>query len=250
MDEVWQRATAAGVVILITLVVAKLVDRTLARRLERRPETLTRYRVVRRSAVATIVAVGVLSALLVIPGVRTVAGTILASSAVLALVIGFAAQSTLSNFVSGLFIAFAQPLRIGDHVEVGAAVGAVEEIGISYTVIRAEDGGRFFIPNAKLASDTIRNATLSSFEHLARVSVSVPITADLDRVRELLVAEARAAREAMPEKEPIATVSNLEASSAVVTIDAWARTAADAGRLAAAIRDAAQRRLRAEGVFA
>jgi small-conductance mechanosensitive channel len=78
----------------------------------------------------------------------------------------------------------------------------------------------------------------------------VPITADLDRVRELLVAEARAAREAMPEKEPIATVSNLEASSAVVTIDAWARTAADAGRLAAAIRDAAQRRLRAEGVFA
>ena len=161
MDEVWQRAAVAGAVIVITIVGARLLDRMLARRLELRPETLTRYRVIRRSAVVTVLVVGVLSALLVIPAVRTVAGTILASSAVIALVVGFAAQTTLSNFVAGILIAFSQPLRLGDEVEVGTASGIVEEIGLTYTLIRAADGARFFVPNTKLASDTIRNATFT-----------------------------------------------------------------------------------------
>jgi small-conductance mechanosensitive channel len=159
MDEFWSRIAIAGAVIILTLVVARLVDRMLARQLHLRSETLTLYRVIRRSAIATVLMVGILSALLVIPGVRAVAGTILASSAVIALVIGFAAQTTLSNFVAGLLIAFTQPLRLDDEVEVGAAQGVVEEIGLTYTVIRGEDGARFFVPNTKLASDTIRNET-------------------------------------------------------------------------------------------
>jgi small-conductance mechanosensitive channel len=159
MDEFWARVAIAGGVMILTLVAAKIVDRTIARRLERRPETLTRYRVIRRSAIATVLVVGTLSALLVIPGIRAVAGTVLASSAVIALVIGFAAQTTLSNFVAGLLIAFTQPLRLHEQVEVGQAKGEVEEIGLTYTVIRGEDGARYFVPNTKLASDTIRNET-------------------------------------------------------------------------------------------
>jgi small-conductance mechanosensitive channel len=159
MNEFWQRVAVAGGVVLVTLILARLVDRMLGRRLELRPETRTRYRVIRRSAVVTILTVGIFSALLVIPPVRAVAGTILASSAVIALVIGFAAQTTLSNFVAGILVAFSQPLRLGDQVEVGQASGIVEEIGLTYTLIRADDGARFFVPNTKLASDTIRNAT-------------------------------------------------------------------------------------------
>lgn len=250
MDALWERAAVSGAVIVVTLVVAKLVDGLLVRRLEHRPETLTRYRVVRRSAVATILTVGILSALLVIPGVRTVAGTILASSAVLALILGFAAQTTLSNFVAGLLVAFSQPLRLGDAVDVGNASGVVEEIGLTYTVIRSADGARYFVPNAKLASDTIRNATLTSSEHRAQVAVAVPLSADLERVRELLVEEARQAPESMPEKEPVATVSQLEPSHAVLTVDAWTRSAAGAGALASNLRATLHRRLREEGIYA
>jgi small-conductance mechanosensitive channel len=159
MDEVWERVAVAGGVIVVTLILARVVDRTIAARLELRPETMTRYRVIRRSAVAAVLVVGILSAVLVIPGVQAVAGTILASSAVIALVIGFAAQTTLSNFVAGLLIAFTQPLRLGDDVQVDQAVGEVEEIGLTYTVIRGAEGARFFVPNTKLASDTIRNET-------------------------------------------------------------------------------------------
>jgi len=161
MSDFWQRVAVAGGVVVVAIILARLVDRMLGRRLELRPETRTRYRVIRRSAVVTILTVGIFSALLVIPPIRAVAGTILASSAVIALVIGFAAQTTLSNFVAGILVAFSQPLRLGDQVEVGQASGIVEEIGLTYTLIRAADGARFFVPNTKLASDTIRNATFT-----------------------------------------------------------------------------------------
>jgi small-conductance mechanosensitive channel len=250
MESEWaERAIVAGVVIVVALVAAKLVDRALVRRLELRPETLTRYRVLRRGAVATIVTVGVLSALLVIPQVRAVTGAILASSAVIALVVGFAAQTTLANFIAGILVAFTQPLRLGDRVQVAGASGTVEEIGLTYTLVRAPDGSRFFIPNVKLASDTIQNATLSSAEHLAQVDVAVPVQADLDRVRDLISEEARAAHGAMTEKEPTASISRLEAGQATVTVEAWAPTAAEAVRLAGEIRRVVHRRLRADGVY-
>ena len=104
--DVWQRAAVAGGVVLVAVVAARLVDRALARRLRLSPDALTRYRVLRRSIMAAIVALGVLSALLVIPAVRAVAGGVLASSAVLGLVLGFAARSTLANLVARILIAF------------------------------------------------------------------------------------------------------------------------------------------------
>ena len=99
--------------------------------------------------------IGVLSALLVIPEVRAVAGGILASSAIIGLVAGFAARSTLANFVAGILIALAQPLRLGDWVEIGDDAGVVEEIGLTFTMIRTRDDMRLVIPNERLASDTI-----------------------------------------------------------------------------------------------
>jgi small conductance mechanosensitive channel len=252
----WQRWIVAAAVIVIALVLAKLVDRAITRRLELPPEALTRYRVLRRSVVAAITALGVLSALLLIPGVRTVAGGVLASSAVVGLVIGFAARSTLANFVAGVLIAFTQPFRLGDRIEVGGtaagsvAAGVVEEIGLTYTVIRAEGGDRLFVPNEKLASDTIRNATLAASEYLAEVTIPVPLATDLDRVLAILVEEAEAAPEAMSDKTPVATVSDLESSLALLKVRAWARDSAAAGTLAGAIRQAAHRRLRAEGIYA
>jgi len=88
----WKRAAIVAAVVLVTLVVARLADRALTRRLKHEPQAMTRYRVLRRSLVAAIIAFGVLSALLVIPGIRAVAGGILASSAVVGLVIGMAAR--------------------------------------------------------------------------------------------------------------------------------------------------------------
>ena len=250
MSDFWEHVLIAGVVVLLTLVVAKLLDRALVRRLRLSPDAMTRYSVIRRTAVAAVVVIGLLSALLVIPQVQAVAGSILASSAVIALIIGFAAQSTLSNVIAGILIAFTQPLRLGDQVEVGTAEGMVEEIGLIYTLLRAPDGPRYYVPNTRMASDTIRNATLRSFEHRAQITVPVPLGSDLERVRDILVEEARKAPEAMPEKTPVAILTELETTSAVFTVEAWARSLGQAAKLTTNLRAGAYKRLRAEGIYA
>lgn len=188
MPEFWQHVLIAAAVILIAWLVAKFVDWRISRR-NLPPEIVTRYRVLRRTIFAAIVFLGVMSALLVIPQVRAVAGGVLASSAVLALVIGFASQRTIGNFVAGILIAISQPLRIGDDVEVQGTRGVVEEIGLSYTWIRTRENDRLVVPNERLASETIRNSTIRSSETFAEATVTVPANAKLRQVVQALGAD-------------------------------------------------------------
>ena len=135
------------------------------------------------------------------------AGGLLASSAVIGIVVGFASQRTLGNFVAGLLIAFTQPLRLGDDVVIDNTEGSVEEIGLIYTFVRTENGDRLVIPNEKLASDTIRNSTIRSREKVAEISLQVPLGQDLgavvDRLRTLAGRRRRLRAATCPE---IATV--------------------------------------------
>jgi small-conductance mechanosensitive channel len=233
----WHRLVIAGAAMLIAAVLAKIVDKALGRR-ELAPGAVTRYRTVRRVAVTTIFFVGVLSALLVIPQVRAIAGGILASSAVLGLVIGFAAQRTIGNAVAGILIAFSQPLRLGDLVEVDGVEGTVEEIGLTFTFIRAADETRLVIPNEKLASDTIRNFTIRSPEKVAEITVQVPLQQDLAALLDALRAETSGD----------VYISSLD-GNAVITLREHAPSQAEAERLARDLRLRAHRRLRAAGAF-
>ncbi|HZG35758.1 MAG TPA: mechanosensitive ion channel domain-containing protein [Gaiellaceae bacterium] len=239
--QVWERLVVVGVVLTATLVLARVIDRRMVGG-ERSPEAVTRYRVLRRSITAAVVAFGVLSALLVIPQVRALAGALLASSAVIGLIFGFASQRTLGNFVAGLMIAFTQPLRLGDRVEVGGVGGTVEEIGLIYTFIRTDDNSRLVIPNEKLASDTIRNSTIRSPATYAQVTVQVPNTTDLGA----LVADLRG--EAPGDLDAV-FVSSLEGLPSV-TVRAWAETGAAAEELEHDLRLRVHRRVREHGLAA
>jgi small-conductance mechanosensitive channel len=236
----WQRILVVAGVLLVTALIAQLIDRRMSRR-ELRPEVVTRYRVLRRTITSVIFAIGVLSALLVIPQVRAVAGGLLASSAILGLVIGFAARSTLANGVAGVLIAISQPVRLGDSVEIDGVTGTVEEIGLSYTFIRTAANARLVIPNEKLASDTIQNLTIVSREQLAEVAVQVPLDKDLGAAVEAL------RRETAPDRAEV-FVTGLE-GAASVTLRAWAPDEAAAERLESELRLRAHSRLHAEGLL-
>jgi small-conductance mechanosensitive channel len=238
----WHRLAIVAVVLFLTAILARLVDRGLQRR-SLPPEVATRYRILRRSVVAVIVFVGILSALLVVPQVRAVAGGLLASSAVLGIVIGFASQRTIGNFVAGLLIAFTQPIRLDDRIEVDGVSGTVEEIALTYTFIRTDDRARLVIPNEKLASDTIRNWTMVSREKVAEITLHVPIEKDLRAVVDLLRETVAGERNA----EVAVTALNADAT---VVVRAGADDAVAAEQLESDLRVRVHERLRAAGVFA
>jgi small-conductance mechanosensitive channel len=235
----WHRLVVVAVVLAVTIVVARLADRRIARR-QLAPEAITRYRVLRRSVTTAIVFTGLLSALLVIPQVRAVAGGLLASSAVIGIVVGFASQRTLGNFVAGLLIAFTQPLRLGDAVVIEDTPGVVEEIGLIYTFVRTDNGDRLVIPNEKLASDTIRNSTIRSREKVAEITLQVPLDQDLGAVVDRL-------RGVAGDADVFVTAL---AGDATVVIRVGAADEPAAERLEHDLRLRAHAALRADGVFA
>lgn len=87
---------------------------------------------------------------------RLAAG-IFASTAVLGLIIGFAAQNTISNIIAGILIAVTQPIKIGDRVGFEEREGRVTDITLSYTFIDPGDGSRVVIPNQMLVEGIVHN---------------------------------------------------------------------------------------------
>ena len=239
--ELWHRWLLVAGIIAGAAILAKIVDWRMSRA-DLPPAAVTRYRVLRRSLMTAIIFVGVLSALLVVPQVRAVAAGLLASSAVIGLVLGFAAQRPLANFVAGVVIAFTQPLRIGDVVEVDDVEGVVEEIGLTYTFIKTYDNARLVIPNEKLASDTIRNSTIVSREKLAQVSIQVPLDKDLDAVVDLLRSETAGD----PRADVLVTGLN---GTATVTVRTWAPDVTELETVESELRRRVARTLREKSLL-
>ena len=239
--ELWERWLLVAAIIAGATILAKIVDWRMSRQ-ELPPAAVTRYRVLRRSLMTAIIFVGVLSALLVVPQVRAVAAGLLASSALVGLVIGLAAQRPLANFIAGVVIAFTQPLRLGDQVTVDGVEGIVEEIGLTYTFIKTPDNARLVIPNEKLASDTIRNSTIVTREKLAQVTVQVPLDKDLDAVVDLLRSETAGD----PRGEVLVTELN---GSAGVTVRSWAPEATELERVESDLRLRVARLLREQSLL-
>jgi small-conductance mechanosensitive channel len=238
----------AGATLLLALAVAKLVDRAIARRGTRltaavvggelSPVADTRLRLVRRLTFALILVIGVALALSQFQDVKRLATGILASSAVLGLVVGFAARQTLANAIAGILLAITQPIRIGDLVTFEENTGTVEDVRLTYTFIRAGDGTRIVIPNERLAESTIRNHTIVDERVHVEVSVWIPVDADVSRAVEVLSAEPGVDVE----------VADAEKDAIRLSVGTWADSPAEGSPLAARIRARSLERLQAEGL--
>ena len=88
---------------------------------------------------------------------KRLATGILASTAVIGLIIGFAAQNTISNVIAGVLIAITQPIRIGDRVSFEDREGRVTDITLSYTFIDPGDGSQIVVPNQLLVQGIVHN---------------------------------------------------------------------------------------------
>ena len=131
----------------------------------------TRLRFIRRLIYASILLIGIAVALSQFTGLSKLAKSVLASGAIAAAIIGFAARQTLANVVAGIMLAITQPLRVGDWVTFEEQYGVVEDVRLNYTVLRTPGDVRVVIPNERLAAGILRNDTLGSDRIALDVSV-------------------------------------------------------------------------------
>ena len=149
---------------LSTILVARNVNRLMESYFKKASSKLhmdiTAFRMFRHIVVAIIYFVGIIVVIFSIPGLRSLSVALFTGAGIAGIVIGFAAQSTLSNIIAGLSLALFQPFRVGDRLNIMNEYGKVTDLNLRHTVIITWDNRRLIIPNSIISNEAIINWTI------------------------------------------------------------------------------------------
>ena len=146
----------------------------------------TRVSVLNRLAVTVIVIITAGAMLMVFERVRAIGASLLASAGIAGVIIGFSSQRLLANLLAGFQIAISEPVRIGDAVIVEGEFGTIEEITLTYVVVRCWDLRRLVLPISYFIERPFQNWSRSSTELLGVVMLYLDYMAPIDTIRQAL----------------------------------------------------------------
>ncbi|MBB3034617.1 mechanosensitive ion channel family protein [Alteriqipengyuania lutimaris] len=144
----------------------------------------TRIEIFRRTASSLIIVITLALVLLSIPGVRQVGVTLMASAGLAALAIGAAAQPALKSLIAGIQMALTEPIRLGDMVVVDGVTGRVEEIRMTFVVVRVWDERVLVVPTGKFFEESFENWSRSADRLTGVVMLNLDPIADVPPIRQ------------------------------------------------------------------
>lgn len=190
-----RRVLSIAVILLVTFIVIRLVAAVADRALDRYPTEVednlyarsvhTQVRVLSRTAMFVVALLGLGSLLMTFPHVRQIGASLLASAGVAGIVAGIAARPVLGNLIAGLQIALTQPIRIDDVLIVENEWGRVEEITMTYVVVRIWDDRRLIVPLEYFIQNPFQNWTRRTSHLLGSAFFWVDYRMPVERVREV-----------------------------------------------------------------
>ena len=126
-----------------------------------------------------------------IPSFRDKASYIFSGAGILAAIIGFAAQSAISNLIAGVFIVIFKPFRVGDFIKLDTnRMGVVQDITMRHTVINNFENKRLIIPNSMISTESVFNHTIEDSKILTFNSFKIGLKADIDKAKKIIEEEA------------------------------------------------------------
>ncbi len=222
--ELYSTVTVSDLLLaLMIMLIAAMIGKTIALNLKRIFKDMSKDRIATISKVIyyTFVIVGVLIAL---PILQVNLSGLLVAGGLMAIVIGFASQSIVTNLISGIFLSIEKPVKVEDVVSIGGgegSMGMVEDIRIISTTIRAFDGVYVRIPNEKVFTNSITNF----MENVARrfeYVVGIRYSDDADKALEIIKGLIEDHPLALKEPPPQIFVQDLGSSSVDITVRIWA----------------------------
>jgi len=212
----WLDLLYVVIVIVVALFISALLERAIRRALIKRVSTaivnnvvkIVRYGVLVIAIFVALASIGI-----------DVTGALIAGG-FLGIVIGFAAQASISNFISGLLLVLERPFKLGDFIRVGDTIGMVTEIGILSTTIVTWDGVRVRIPSSQLFNSDLRNFTASRVR-LVSVEVQIPYSASVEKATEAVKAKLKEQWYVLEEPEPVVFAKAFANDGVVLEVRAW-----------------------------
>lgn len=251
------------VILVTTVLIAKTVNaiysKFLKRNSEKNDEHLTTYKFLEHVIYAGIYLFGISFAISFIPFLRPVAQSLVAGAGILAIAVGFAAQQSLGNIVSGVFIVISKPYRINDRISMNDGQrGVVEDISLRHTVIRNFENQRIIIPNSIISNQVLINSNYADPKVCRLVTIGISYESDIDQAKSIIREEAERhpltldnrTPEEISNQNPIVMVRVLQLNESSVDLRAWvwAASTADGFVLECDLLEAVKKRFDKEGI--
>ncbi|MBX9815915.1 MAG: hypothetical protein A4S12_09435 [Proteobacteria bacterium SG_bin5] len=187
----------------------------------------TRAGILYRVVITLVVLVTLTMMLMSIPAVRSIGVTLAASAGIAGLAVGAAAQPLLKNLVAGVQMAFTEPIRLDDVVIIDGEWGRIEEIRLTYVVVKIWDERRLVVPVSKFLEDSFQNWTRQTSQLLGTVFLHLDPRTDIPKLRAELE---RVTRANAKWDGRVVGLQVTEATAQTMEVRALV-SAADAGRL-------------------
>lgn len=218
----------------------------------------TRLAIIESLLTATIYAIALVIIINSIPELRTYSVSVLAGVGFMAIVIGFAAQETISNIIAGILIAIYQPFRVGDRIEFGKWLGKVEDISLRHTVIKTWENQRVVVPNSLISKETITNYTLKDEKILRTIEMNISYDSDIGKAKKIMIEEAKkhkdffdphAESSIIGKEEPVKVrLIDFGESSVILRLYFWAKDLPTAFKMSCDLRERIKKRFDKEGI--
>lgn len=163
-------------ILLISVILSKFLKKVILHRAKGKPKFALRIKN------SIVYGVAVYAIMMQIIPLQRIGTTLLASSGIVAVVVGLAAQEALGNLVNGMMISLFKPFRIGDLIKLnnGQLVGTVEDISLRHTVIRTFENTHVMIPNSEMNKATLENVTDNDNQKANFLEIPISYDADID----------------------------------------------------------------------
>lgn len=135
--------------------------------------------------------------------------------------LGLGLQKITANFVSGITLLLEKSIKLGDLIAVGDAEGWVRQLNVRYTLVETFDGRELMIPNEELTSSRVTNWTYTNDRARVEVKVGVAYGTDPARVKEILLAAAKAHPRCLKDPEPACWLTEFGDSSLNFLLVFW-----------------------------
>lgn len=183
-------------------------------------------------------------------GFQTFSATILTSSSLLVVVLGFAFQSSLTDFIAGIFISFFKPFEINDRITLKNEniSGTIEDITIRHTVIKTFTNSRLIIPNSIMNQAIIENNHLTDKRSGNFLDVMVSYDTDLDKAKEILLHCVESHPQTISMGTPFVFTREFSDSGIWLRINVWTETVDSNFRVCSEIRDSVIKEFRKNNI--
>ena len=217
--EYGTKILGALIVLIIGFWVAKMIKKGITKLMEKRGVDATLISFV-ASLLYTVMKIFVIVAALEKLNIRTTSFIAILGAAGLA--IGLALQGSLANFAAGVLMIIFKPIKVGDFVEAGGAVGSVEEIGIFTTLLKSPDNKKIIIPNAGVTGGNITNFNVNGTRRVDLVA-GIGYSDDIDKAKKVLEEIIAADSRILKDPAPQIAMSEMADSSVNFVVRPWVK---------------------------